>query len=252
MKKLLLGAAAALAVVAPSVAAADTIGNVGIAYGPMDQSDDDTKEDMLTLQGGFTTDAGNHVFQMGAANFDMDHSGHSHTYGALDAHLGQANDQYAFGVFAGALELSGDVAYGFGLEGAYYFGTFTVGGDASFASTRNGDYDITSYAVNASYYVMPNFAVNAEVGSIDSEWMATESTNWSIGGEYMFSSMPISISGDYIATDADYNGGGSSETDVWQIGLTYHFGGGDLISRDRAGPSQGGFVDVARYHTLLD
>jgi hypothetical protein len=254
MKKILLGAAAALAIAAPGVANANAIGSVGIAYGPMDQSDDGTKEDMLSLEANFATEMGHHQFQLGAASFDMDHSGHSHNYGALEGHLGHSRDTHAFGVFAGALQLSGDVAYGVGVEGAFYFGNFTVGGDISYASTR-GDpaFDIASAAVNGAYYFAPNLALTGEVGYIDSEWMGTESANWALGLEYLFAGMPISVSGDYIATDADYDfGGGTSDTNVWQLGATYHFGGPDLMSRDRAGASQGGFVDVARYHTLLD
>lgn len=253
MKKILMGAVAALALAAPGIASADAIGSVGIGYGTMDQSDDGTKEDMLSLDANFAMDAGGHQVQVGAANFDMDHDGHSHNYGALDLHVGRSGDSHAFGVYGGAINLSGDVAYGLGAEGAMYFGNFTLGGDIFYASTR-GDpaNDIAGVSVNGAFYAMPNLALTAEVGAMDSEWMATESTNWSVGAEYMFSAMPISISGDYIATDADYDFGGSSDTDVWQLALAYHFGGADLMSRDRAGSSQGGLVDVARYHTLLD
>ena len=253
MKEMMFGAAAILAAAAPGFASAEAIGSLGVAYGSQDQDNDPSKDDLLAIEGVVALDAGGYDFQLGVGNFDAKFDDHSHNYGAVDAHIGRSGDTYAFGVFGGALNLSGDVAYGVGLEGAWYVGNFTVGGDVSYASTR-GDpaYDMSSAFVNGAYYFSPNLAARGEVGWIDTEWMGSESIAYAVGLEYLFTSLPISISGEYLATDADFTGGGSQETTGWQLGVAYQFGGADLMARDRAGPSQGGFVDIARYNALLD
>jgi hypothetical protein len=251
MKKILMGAVAALALAAPGLASADTIGSIGLAWGPLDQDNDGTKEDILSLTGDFSTDVGGHTFQMGAGNFDMWHDTHSHNYGALDAHWGMSGDNHAFGIYGGALNLSGDVAYGIGGEGAFYFGNVTLGGDVFYATGRESDYETTGASVNGAYYVMPNLALRGEIAYMDSEWMATETTTYSLGAEYQFASMPISLSGDFYTADSDYQFGPDYDSDVWQFGVAYHFGGSDVMSRDRAGANQGGLVDVARTMALI-
>lgn len=252
MKNILMGAVAALALAAPGIASADTIGSIGAAWGPMDDDNDSTRDDILALQGDFSTDVGGHTFQMGAANFDMYHDNHSHNYGAIDAHLGMGGDSHAFGVYGGALNLSGDVAYGLGAEGAFYFGNFTLGGDIFYASTR-GDpaYDNSGASLNGGYYFSPNLAVRGQVEYLDSEWMASESTTYSAGAEYQFASLPISVSGDYYNSDVSYDFATDTDVDVWQLGVAYHFGGSDVMSRDRAGANQGGLVDVARQMAII-
>lgn len=249
MKKLLLGAAAAFAIIAPGVAAADTTGFVGFGAATLDDDADSWKDDLLTIEGAVVTSL-NDTWSLGfrGSNHDMGHDSHTHAYQAIDVQAFTATDTYSFGGYAGSAM---DSTWGFGVGGSLYFGNFTVGGDVSYVDDRkDGGYEVTTTTARAGYYFTNNFAVTGEYGYTDSEWEGEEASIWGLGAEYQFANSPFSISANYTMADSDYNGGGGHEAETFGVGVRYHFGTSDLMSRDRSGLLNG-LGTVARNHALL-
>ncbi|MFZ2028858.1 MAG: hypothetical protein WAU68_01000 [Vitreimonas sp.] len=253
MKKLVLGAAAVAALLAPAIAHADTNAVVGIDYNHVN-FDGGTDGNVYGLNGAFNHDFANGwQIQMDGATDRLDGGGCCVNQNYAAAHYGVRTDQYSYAGFIGLQSLSIFSGVDIGVEGQMHFNQASVGGSVAYVDF--GDVDINAWNVNldGEYYFTPNFSLNAGAaytnldgyfgGNID-YW------NWGLGGEYRFDNSPFSVSLGYRQLDAD-----GGQVDTWSIGLTMDLGTGSLQDRRVKGPSWGGarsmYDDTAVLGTFL-
>jgi hypothetical protein len=245
MKKLLLGAVAAAAVVMPNAALADTNGHVAFSYNTLDTENDPDKEDYLAFEGAVATSLGGHWnLQFDAGTADMGHGDHTDGFSSAAAHLFARGDSHAFGGFAGYY--TSDTLWFAGGEAAFYLGRVTLSADALYGFGReDDDQTLTNFGAAATFFVTDNFSVG-----VDGSW--TESDNGSdeevsaygVNAEYQFAGSGFSLFGGYRLGDHDEGGGGDGETDSFTIGGRYNFGTATLFERDRSGASMQGGADL--------
>lgn len=247
MKNVLLGAAAALVIAAPGVAAADTSGLVGLSYNTLDDDLDGDKEDYLDLSGSVvTTLNGDLKLQFDGSIQDMGHGDHTDTHGTAVAHVFMRNHDFAFGGFGGLTTGESD-GYVIGAEGALYLDRLTLAGSAFFGGDREYEDDEKS-GVHAAgtYFFSDNFSVGADVSYYDFDYGGgqQDGTIYGINAEYQFAN-GVSVFGGWHTSDEDYYGS-DKEVDSFSIGLRYNFGTGSLIARDRDGASMLGASSLQR------
>jgi hypothetical protein len=236
MKKLVLGAAAAAALLAPAVANAETNAVVGIDYNHVD-FDSFGDGNLYGLNGAFNHDFSNgwQIQMDGAADrLDSGFCCTSTNYAAV--HYGLRNDQYSFAGFVGTQGVSLFSAIDIGVEGQMHFSNASIGGSVSYLDM--GDIDANAWNVNADgmYFFTPNFSVNAGAGYTNlDEGGSTDFWTWNVGGEYRFQDSPFSVSLGY--RQSEFDGG---DVSAWTIGLTLDLGTGTLQDRRVHGPSWGG------------
>jgi len=241
MKKYLLGAAAALAIVAPGVASAQS-GYVDLGFASTDAgtSDIDT-----TQIGGAYAWGGN-----GTVGFQIDGLIGTHEYDAggdvdtynLGGHVFVRDTGHLIGGFVnfGSADFGGVFDYDYytlGAEGAIYMSRTTLNGTLSWSDSSDLDTSLTALDLGLTHFVTDNFSIGGNVGfgEIDG---GSDFTGFGIGGEYQFASFPVSLYGGWNTTDYD-----GFEADTLSLGVRYNFGG-TLFDRDRSGASQsrnGGF-----------
>lgn len=240
MRNWIIGAAAALAVVAaPSVAAAQT-GYVGANYsssdfgGPGDDVESYGVEGAVAFAG-----SGSIVFEVDAALSDSDEADSG--YGLL-GHVYSRNDSHLFGGFVGISGSDDSETYVAGLEAAKYFDNWTLAGAVAYGNNDDADADGFGVNVEGRYFVHDNLRLNGNIGwaSVDSGAGDDDDVAiYGVGGEYQFSSIPISLTAGY--NTADFDGG---DVDTWTIGVRYNWGG-TLRDRDRNGASQANIVGIS-------
>lgn len=233
MKKLLIGAAAAAAILSPAVASADTNAVVGLQYSNTDFGFDTI--DSYGFNGAFSHDLDNGLFiQVDGAYSRSDLGGCcvANNYGAF--HLGQRNDSYAFGGFASLGDLFAYSGIGVGIEGSLFWSNIVVNGSLGYQDFGDVGISLTQLAVDGSYFFTENLALNANISqtqgedALDGDW-----TNYGIGGEWRTNG-PTSFSLGYRTTDGDF------EYDTWLLGVNFDFGTGSLRERASNGPSMNG------------
>lgn len=246
MKKHILGAAAALAVVAPGVAAADTNGFVGFNYATLDDSWDSDKDDAYGLNGAVVTNIGGAWnLQFDAAQSNMTHGDHNHAYSDANVHAFYRTDAFAVGGVFG-YENNGDALYSLGAEGQYYLPHFTLTGAYTYQSDlSDDDYQAHNVGVDGQFFIKPNLAVGAGVQWADSEWANQEGYNYSVNAEYQLPASPLSFGASYTKSDLD-SGGGGHYGDVFGVFARWNFGTPDLQTRSRSGASLTGGADAFR------
>ncbi|HRO04391.1 MAG TPA: porin [Terricaulis sp.] len=233
MKTWIIGAAALLAVAAPSVAAAQT-GYVGGAYQRGD-IENVGETDAYGINGAVFFDATDRIgVEVDAAVLDSDDFD---TVGSLAAHVFTRNDRYLFGGFAAVSTSDGDTAWQVGVEHAKYFDRATVGVSAAYGEAEN---DVDAYGVNVTgdYFVTDNARVGAHVGWANVDTLGGDGDGWAYGvsGEYQLAATPVSFGLSYTRVDSDDAG---LEADIAAVSVRYNFGGLTLLDRDRRGASQG-------------
>lgn len=249
MKKVLLGAAAALAVIAPGAAAADTSGWVGFSYNTLDDDNDGSKEDYLDLSGSVVTNlGGNWNLQFDGSMQDMNHDSHTDSHGTAVAHVFMRNDGYAFGGFGGFTTGEQD-GYLLGAEGALYLDRFTLAGSAYFGGDRQySDEENSGLQASGTYFWSDNFSIGADVSYYSFDFSGggneQDGTIYGVNAEYQFAN-GFSIFGGWHTSDEDYFGA-DKQTDSFSIGGRYNFGTGSLIERDRSGASMPGANSLQR------
>jgi hypothetical protein len=229
MRNWIIGAAALLAVAAPSVAAAQT-GYVGVAYGNADNGAVD--EDFYGIEGAVAfAGSGSIVFEVDASLTDSDDT--DSAYG-LTGHVYSRNDSHLFGGFIGVADSDDSTSWVGGLEAAKYYTNWTLAGALFYGNNDDADVDGYGLNVEARAFVQDNFRLNANIGyaNVDAG-----------GGDddamiYQFASYPISIVAGY--NTIDFDGG---DVDTYTIGLRYNWGG-TLRDRDRSGASQASVTGV--------
>lgn len=228
MKKLLIGAAAAVAIAAPGVASADTNAVVGVHYGNTDYGPGDW--DSYGISGAFSHDFTNGWFLQAEGDqsrADVGTADLSQGYGAI--HYGTRNDTFAFGGFVSFEEFFALSGTGVGIEGQWNLNNLVLGG-----SLGQVDYDLFSIVAlqaDAKYFITPNFSVNALVSQNDADEFDTDWTAYGVGAEYRFHG-PVSVSANWRTDDFDYG-----EAESFSIGLTFDLGAGSLFERQTSGPS---------------
>ena len=238
MKKYLMGAAAAIAIAAPGVAAADS-GQIGVNYANLDPSGG-SSINVYGLNLAYSHDMSNGwTVQGDGASERFDSSGHV-GQGYVGVSAGARNDQNSFYAFLGHGEILGGLdGFGGGIGGQIFCPNATVNGSLGYI-----DFDglhATSADVNGAWFVNDNFAVNGDVSYTDFDF-ANVST-YGVGATWRFSGSPVALDVGYqkLAGDADGN--------VWRIGLTFNWGTDSAREQSQKGPSWDGARTL--YHNAL-
>lgn len=228
MRKVLLGAAAALAVAAPGVANAGTQGSIDLSYESTDY--DSSEFNAVQLGGAIVHDLGGNMTVQGDGqtslqSWDGDDDDYSHAYGA--AHLFWDVGGADVGGFAGLLNYYGDGGKLLGAEARTAFGNFSLDGYASVFDFEDWA-DGNSFGIGGAFFVMPNFEINAAATrtDIDTSFDEDEITELSLGAAYQFANH-VELYGGYTNTDGE-DDFSDWEADTWKIGLRFNIGGGTL------------------------
>ena len=243
MRNWIIGAAAALAVVAaPSVAAAN--GYVGVVYSNSDFGGGDDVESWGAEGAVAFAGSGSIVFEVDAAiNTTDDTTGDDETGYGLVGHLYARNSDHLFGGFVGIAGSEDTETWLAGLEASKFFSQWTLAGAAFYGN--NDDFDTDGFGLNVEgrVFLNDNFRLNGNVGwvSTDSDTFGDEDAMlYGVGGEFQFATFPVSIGAGW--STIDFDGG---DVDTWTIGARWNFGGQTLMDRDRNGASQASVIGLA-------
>jgi len=246
MRNWIIGAAAALAAVAaPSVAAAQATGYVGLVYSNSDPSGATDDVESYGGEGAVAfAGSGSIVFEIDAAVTTTDDtgSGDDETGYGLVGHIYGRNSDHLFGGFVGIVGGEDTETWLAGLEANKYFASWTLAGALFYGN--NDDFDVDGWGANVEgrLFLTDNFRLNGNVGwvEVDSGGADDDAMMWGVGGEYQFDAMPISIGAGWNNIDFD-----AGDVDTWTVGVRYNFGGTTLRDRDRNGASQATVIGLA-------
>ena len=235
LKRLLAGAAATAAVMAPGIAAADTNAVVGVAYNL--QEIESTDWDRYGISGAFSHDFSNGtVLQFDGAAERIDFGFCCLSTGYAAVHYGMRSESHGFGGFVSLEEFGPISGIGVGVEGQFHFTNFLLNGSLGYLDFA--DAELSGYAaqVDGAYFFTPNFAVTGLISYADEdEAFETDWTSYGVGGEWRFGSGPVSLAAGYRHLEFD-----DSDGDTWTIGLNFDLGTDSLQDRARSGPSFNG------------
>jgi len=232
MKRILLGAAAAAAMIVPGSALADTSGSI-TAMVEANDFDYSTNSEFVgynlggalvhTMSNGLTLQAdGRTTLQ------DWDCCSGYYSQGYAAAHLSTDMGGWDLGGFLGMVNYYGDGGILIGAEARTMFGNFAL--DGSVANTDFGDngYDGQAYRAGGAFFISPNLAVTggASFTSINSG-QDYDITELSLGGAYQFANN-VELFGGYTNTDADRSISTDYEGDTFQLGVRLNLNGGTL------------------------
>lgn len=243
MRNLIFGAAALLAVAAPSMAAAQT-GYVGVTWANVDVDGFDDN-DAVGVEGAVAFEGSSSIsFEVDASYVDSDATDDG-VWG-VTGHAFTRNDNYLFGGFVGIADSDDSTTWQAGLEANKYFDSWTLAGAVGYAN--NDDADVNGWGVNVQgrFFLTDNFRLQANAGwaSVDAGTAGDQdATLLGAGAEYQLSSIPISFGANYSHVDTD-----GPDADSWGVAVRYNFGGGTLRDRDRHGASQ---ADIAGIGSLV-
>lgn len=231
MKKILLGAAAALAIAAPGIASADSA-DVGVSYSNTDIDNFDF--DTWTLNGAFVHQLdGNLVLQADGEINRTDFGGGTDlgtSYGAVN--FGVRNETYAFYGFVGMSDLFAVSATNYGIGGQYYLSNMTFNGSYGM-SDWDGGLDMTNLHVDATYFFTDNLSVTAEAGKTDIDF--ADWTTLGVGGAWRPDGSNFTFNIGYKNMDFD-----GTDGDQWRLGFTYNIGTASERERSQTGASLNG------------
>jgi len=250
MKKILLGAAAAIAIAAPSVAFADTSGYVEGGY-ENTEYDSGSEFDAIHLGGGFYHSMGGWAIQSDARMVNQEWNNpfgdDSHGYAAL--HAVTEGGPWDFGAFIGLLDYYGDSGKMIGAETRTNFGNLSLQGTLGYGDFESfSDYNVWDAHLDASFFLSPNFAITGGAGY--TEWDAftdSDALTLALGGAFQFAN-GFTLAGEYVNTDAD-NSGAGWETDTFRVSLRFDINGGSLQDITNDGASWNGGVQL--HETML-
>lgn len=239
LKKVLVGAVAAAAMMTPGLAAADTTGHVGFSINTLDDDNDDAKEDYIELNGAVVGSlGGSWNMQFDAASQNMNHDGHTDDMSTATVHAFSRSEGFAFGGFAGLT--GGDSSALFiGAEGALYLDRFSLAGAALVGEDREEGDEVNGLSGAGTFFVSDNLSLGADVSYYSMFDGDEDGTIYGVNAEYQFGGSPFSIFGGYHMSDLE-NFGSDREVDTFTIGGRFNFGTSTLLERDRNGASMPG------------
>jgi len=242
MKTFLVGAAAAAALIAPGVAAADTIGSVDYTL-ENTEYDSGGEFDAYSLGGAIATDISHGLRLQADARTtlqDWDGSSGDYSHGYAATHLSGDLGGFNVGGFVGMLNYYGDGGVVYGVEGRRAFGNLSIDASVAFSDFGDNGYEGTHYNIGGSYFFSQNFSVNAgyNVSEIDSG-TDYDIDELSVGAGYQFANN-LEVFGNYISAETD-NGFSSNDTETLQLGVRFNIGGGTLQDN-----TNGGLWDTVR------
>lgn len=239
MKKVLLTAAAALAIAAPGVAAAQTSGFVGVDLTSIDDEADGDKENAMTLEAAMVTNVhGMFNLQIDAEMANMDHDSHVDTFSSLNLHGFYRSDVFAVGGLVGLDNESGSSRYNLGVEGQFYLPRATLTGAYTYSNDYDdGDFDIHNIDVNGQFFLTPHTALGANLGWTDSEWTGQDGFSYGLTAEHQFAGTPFSLGAHVTRAELDYSGGGGHDVETFGVFGRWNFGTPDLQMRSTTGAS---------------
>lgn len=245
-KTALFAAVAAMFAATPAMAG----GYVGAVYGNTDLGGSSDGESWQG-EAAFGHSSGSVGFQLegslGSLEGDADtyaYGGHLYWQGSSSWRLG--------GVLQGSNVDSGSAEideFVYGVEGSADIGPNTVlGASATLGSIDflGADGDTWNVDANVAFYPSSNFRIGGTLGAgnIDLGVGDLDTTTAGIDAEYLFSSIPISLTAGYLHLDAD-----TLDADTLSVGLRWNFGGDSLRDRDNATPFN---VRTPLYGRVLD
>lgn len=236
MKTVFFASAAVAALIAAPAFAQDATGSVGVSYNYADA--DGIESNGATIDGIVATPAfGDWTVTFAAAGsyVDADFTGED-TSLAGSVYLTKKLDTVRVGGFVSSSDFLGATKTEVGGVAQKYFQKATLTGAVSYANANNvvmnNDADIWTVAGDVAYYATPALRLVAGASYANVDLLGTDVDVWSakVGGEYQFAASPYSVYANYTYSDAD----SIVETDGFNIGVRYNFGGG-LQARDQAG-----------------
>ncbi|MGE3931429.1 MAG: outer membrane beta-barrel protein, partial [Hyphomonadaceae bacterium] len=234
MRKIFLTAAAAIAIAAPGVAAAQT-GYVGMDYTSVDV-DGAGDDDAWGASG--AVELGQHFAVDGGFSSNDDDTG----FGAT-GHVYMNDSSHLLGVFAGVSDSDIATVWQGGVEGQAYLGNVTFAGALGYG--REDDLDVSALGVNgeARFFVNPNFRLEGGLGyfNVDTPIGDDDALQFGVGGEYQLAAAPISLGLGYTRTSLDET---DIEIDAISATARWNFGGGTLADRDRTGAALAGLSGI--------
>jgi hypothetical protein len=176
-------------------------------------------------------------------NTEFDGGGDGDTY-SLGGHLWWSSGGWRLG---GVITTSNaDFGGGFDFEETSYGieGTYDIGASAvliSSLTTGSGDiggvvdYDTFNWDLGANFYASPNMRFGGffGIGNVDLSGTEADSSSFGVHGEFQPWSAPVSITVGYNSFQIDDF---DVDTDAFQIGARWNFGGGTLRDRDNSTP----------------
>lgn len=234
-KSVFWGAAAALALVAPGVASAQS-GDIGVHIGNI-EADSGGDLDRYGLSGAFINPLnGDWVVQFDGQTERLDSfSSAGSSYAA--ASVGARSSGHALYGFAGFGSALGASTTMLGVGGQIYFNQATVNGSIGYADFDTFDGSVTNVSIDGTWFFTENFGVGGHAGWAEADGSGSD-FDWSrlgIDAAWRPDGSNFTITGGYENIDAD-----SSELDYWRIGFRYNFGDGSEHERSRSGASFNG------------
>ncbi|MGQ0534072.1 MAG: hypothetical protein ACT4OF_15480 [Caulobacteraceae bacterium] len=252
MKKLLLGAAAALAIGAPGVASAQT-GYVDLGY-----SSTEAEIGGIDLEGdGWTVGGAAAWGGQGSVGFQVDATvGQSEDVSNynIGGHLFSRSASFLFGGFAnyGNVDPDGGAdsdLWTVGLESQWYMARTTIDGALSYSDAEDADATLTALDLGLTHFVTDNFSLGGNVGfgQIEVAGLDADALAYGLSGEWQFASAPISVFGGWQHADVD---DADFDADTLSVGVRYNWGG-TLLERNRSGASLARGGGLGRYGGLF-
>ncbi len=226
MRKLIIGAAALLAVALPSIAAADTGGSIQLTYASISDDLADSKDNVVALSGVVITDlqASGWRLQANATNSDADAYNNSFAYSQGELHAVYDMGNVQIGGFAGMLNANGFNYYEYGVEAAMNFSRGQVAISAAGASSPNSNLDsVTSVAVSGALMVTENLSVGATVSTTDyGNYGSSDSVDsYGVNVAYEVPNTDVTLGVGYRSSDFDNN-----TVDFIGVSVAWGFGDG--------------------------
>lgn len=233
MRSLIIGAAALLALAAPSIAAAETGGSLKLTYASLDGGRDadececvDSKDNVVALSGVVITDLDHEGWrvQFNGASADMDHNDFSDAYSQVEIHATRDLGQAQVGVFTGMFNNNGWAFYEYGVEAAMNFERGQIAVSAAAAtSPNNSDFDdTTSVAASGTFDLNDSWSIGGTISTTDfGNFGPDESVDsYGVNVAYRIPNSNFTVAAGYRSSEADH------EVDFVGVSLTWGFGEG--------------------------
>lgn len=245
MRNFLIASVASAALLAATGAQAQVVGHAGVNYATSETevAGFDVDSDAFQLEGAAAFDVGGLGAQIDASVSDSDDTDALWSAtGHLNKKLG---DGARVGGFAGFATTDAYDLWGLGVEGQANLAASTVlYGQAGYGQVDDLDLDLWAVRGELRQYYTDNFRVSGSVGYIRADQdVLGDADGWTFGvdAEYQFAGTPFSVYGGYQRTDSNDL---DLESDTFQIGARFTFGGATLRGRDEAGASLGGVTKL--------